>query len=78
MSPSRCRFLGTSGQNVMDIHKYTSMTNHLDILENTLRLGHLAPTAPDTLGTGSEHPLSVIIIPSLTVQRLQACSHKKL
>ena len=49
---SRCRFLGTSGQNVVDIHKYTSMTNHLDILENTLRLGHLAPTAPDTLGTG--------------------------
>ncbi|XP_059920436.1 DNA polymerase delta subunit 2 [Gadus macrocephalus] len=44
------RFLGTSGQNVIDIHKYTSMTNHLDILENTLRLGHLAPTAPDTLG----------------------------
>ncbi|XP_030226086.1 DNA polymerase delta subunit 2 [Gadus morhua] len=44
------RFLGTSGQNVIDIHKYTSMTDHLDILENTLRLGHLAPTAPDTLG----------------------------
>ncbi|CAL8248665.1 unnamed protein product [Merluccius merluccius] len=44
------RFLGTSGQNVSDIHKYTSITNHMDILENTLRLGHLAPTAPDTLG----------------------------
>lgn len=45
------RFLGTSGQNVNDIYKYTSMTNHLDILESTLRLGHLAPTAPDTLGS---------------------------
>lgn len=44
------RFLGTSGQNVSDIQKYSSMDGHLDILENTLRLRHLAPTAPDTLG----------------------------
>ncbi|KAG7270632.1 hypothetical protein CRUP_010927 [Coryphaenoides rupestris] len=44
------RFLGTSGQNVSDIQRFTSMTSHLDILESTLRLGHLAPTAPDTLG----------------------------
>lgn len=26
------------------------MDSHLEILEETLRLGHLAPTAPDTLG----------------------------
>lgn len=26
------------------------MDNHLEILEETLRLRHLAPTAPDTLG----------------------------
>lgn len=44
------RFLGTSGQNISDIQKYSSMDNHLDILEDTLRLRHLAPTAPDTLG----------------------------
>ncbi|XP_006625387.1 DNA polymerase delta subunit 2 [Lepisosteus oculatus] len=44
------RFLGTSGQNVNDIFKYSSMDKHLDILETTLRLSHLAPTAPDTLG----------------------------
>lgn len=43
-------FLGTSGQNVGDIVKYSSMDDHLEILENTLRLRHLAPTAPDTLG----------------------------
>ncbi|KAK3540018.1 hypothetical protein QTP70_022811, partial [Hemibagrus guttatus] len=43
-------FLGTSGQNVSDIVKYSSMDDHLEILENTLRLRHLAPTAPDTLG----------------------------
>lgn len=44
------RFLGTSGQNVSDIQKYSSVDSHLEILENTLRLRHLAPTAPDTLG----------------------------
>uniref|UniRef100_A0A3B4VHC5 DNA polymerase delta subunit 2 n=1 Tax=Seriola dumerili TaxID=41447 RepID=A0A3B4VHC5_SERDU len=44
------RFLGTSGQNVSDIQKYSSMDSHLEILEETLRLRHLAPTAPDTLG----------------------------
>lgn len=44
------RFLGTSGQNVGDIQKYSSMDSHLEILEETLRLRHLAPTAPDTLG----------------------------
>lgn len=26
------------------------MDNHLDILEESLRLQHMAPTAPDTLG----------------------------
>lgn len=44
------RFLGTAGQNVSDIVKYSSMEDHLEILESTLRLRHLAPTAPDTLG----------------------------
>ncbi|XP_007247162.2 DNA polymerase delta subunit 2 [Astyanax mexicanus] len=44
------RFLGTSGQNVSDIVKYSNIDDHLEILENTMRLRHLAPTAPDTLG----------------------------
>ncbi|CAN9513444.1 unnamed protein product [Ophioblennius macclurei] len=44
------RFLGTSGQNVSDVQKYSSLDSHLEILEETLRLRHLAPTAPDTLG----------------------------
>uniref|UniRef100_A0A8C7YNJ6 DNA polymerase delta subunit 2 n=2 Tax=Oryzias sinensis TaxID=183150 RepID=A0A8C7YNJ6_9TELE len=44
------RFLGTSGQNVCDIQRYSSMDSHLEILEETLQLRHLAPTAPDTLG----------------------------
>lgn len=44
------RFLGTSGQNISDIQKYSSLNCHLEILEETLHLRHLAPTAPDTLG----------------------------
>lgn len=44
------RFLGTSGQNVSDIYKYSNMEDHLEILEWTLRIGHLSPTSPDTLG----------------------------
>ncbi|XP_077980348.1 DNA polymerase delta subunit 2-like [Glandiceps talaboti] len=44
------RFLGTSGQNIDDIYRFSSMENTLDILEKTLQCCHLAPTAPDTLG----------------------------
>ncbi|NWJ05729.1 DPOD2 polymerase, partial [Crypturellus undulatus] len=44
------RFLGTSGQNISDIFKYSSMDDYLEILECTLRVGHMSPTAPDTLG----------------------------
>ncbi|XP_041088314.1 DNA polymerase delta subunit 2-like [Polyodon spathula] len=44
------RFLGTSGQNVSDIYKYSGQEDYIEILESTLRLSHLSPTAPDTLG----------------------------
>ncbi|XP_072913398.1 DNA polymerase delta subunit 2 [Hemitrygon akajei] len=44
------RFLGTAGQNVNDIFCYSSMEDHLEILQWTLQIGHLSPTAPDTLG----------------------------
>ncbi|XP_025898660.1 glucokinase [Nothoprocta perdicaria] len=44
------RFLGTSGQNISDIFKYSSMDDYLEIMECTLRVGHISPTAPDTLG----------------------------
>ncbi|KAM4748117.1 DNA polymerase delta subunit 2 [Rhinophrynus dorsalis] len=44
------RFLGTSGQNISDIYKYSSLQDYLEILEWTLQVGHLCPTAPDTLG----------------------------
>lgn len=43
------RFLGTSGQNIDDIRRFSRLNDSLDILEKTLRWGHLAPTSPDTL-----------------------------
>eukprot|EP01135_Chromosphaera_perkinsii_P003788 Nk52_evm34s255 gene=Nk52_evmTU34s255 len=43
-------FLGTSGQMVNDIYKYVETNDKLEILSNTLKYRHLAPTAPDTLG----------------------------
>lgn len=61
------RFLGTSGQNVSDIVKYSSMDNHLEILEGTLRLRHMAPTAPDTLGKEPPEPGSA--------QEASSCGH---
>lgn len=45
------RFLGSSGQPVADVLKFTSgLSDHLAVLESILVAGHLAPTAPDTLG----------------------------
>lgn len=44
------RFLGTSGQNVDDLKKYSDAKDKLEFLERTLTWRHLAPTAPNTLG----------------------------
>jgi len=30
-------------------NRFTTLEDHLDILEGTLKFGHMAPTAPDTL-----------------------------
>lgn len=43
-------FLGTSGQNVDDLEKYSEAKSKLDFMERTLSWRHLAPTAPNTLG----------------------------
>lgn len=49
-SPRRLRScLGTSGQNVEDLYRYTDVESRGDIMEATLRWGHIAPSAPDTL-----------------------------
>lgn len=42
-------FLGTSGQNVDDIVKFSRGCDRLAIAANTLKWSHIAPTAPDTL-----------------------------
>ncbi|PQM41643.1 hypothetical protein Pyn_38744 [Prunus yedoensis var. nudiflora] len=44
------RFLGTSGQNIDDLEKYSDAKDKLEFVERTLRWRHLAPTAPNTLG----------------------------
>ncbi|XP_077246950.1 DNA polymerase delta small subunit [Tasmannia lanceolata] len=44
------RFLGTSGQNIDDLEKYSEAKYKIDFLERTLRWRHLAPTAPNTVG----------------------------
>ncbi|XP_070581027.1 DNA polymerase delta subunit 2-like isoform X2 [Ptychodera flava] len=43
------RFLGTAGQNIDDIYRFSTMEDALEILEKTLMSCHMAPTAPDTL-----------------------------
>lgn len=43
------RIIGTSGQPVTDIYQFTTNEDRLEILKETLRTGHIAPTAPDTL-----------------------------
>lgn len=44
------RFLGTSGQNIDDLFKYSEAKNKLEFVEKTLRWRHLVPTAPNTIG----------------------------
>ncbi|XP_023903662.1 DNA polymerase delta small subunit [Quercus suber] len=44
------RFLGTSGQNIDDLEKYSEAKDKLEFMERTLRWRHLAPTTPNTLG----------------------------
>ena len=42
-------FLGTSGQNVADVLRYSEGDNACAALARILEWGHLVPTAPDTL-----------------------------
>lgn len=41
--------IGSSGQPIEDIKRYSNLTDSLEILEKTLDWAHIAPTAPDTL-----------------------------
>lgn len=44
------KFLGTSGQNIDDLYKYSDAKDRLEFMERTLTWRHLAPTAPNSLG----------------------------
>ncbi|KAK4489702.1 hypothetical protein RD792_000336 [Penstemon davidsonii] len=44
------KFLGTSGQNIDDLQKYSDAKDKLEFVERTLKWRHIAPTAPNTLG----------------------------
>jgi DNA polymerase delta subunit 2 len=41
--------LGTGGQTINDIYRYLEDSNRLDMMKETLKWRHCAPTAPDTL-----------------------------
>lgn len=41
--------LGTSGQNVDDMRKYSTVEDPIECLKNSLKWSHIAPTCPDTL-----------------------------
>ena len=42
-------FLGSCGQNIDDVYRYSSLEERLDVAESLLTWGHMTPTAPDTL-----------------------------
>ena len=44
------RLLGTDGRNINDIYRFTGQHSKMDIVKLSLQTGHIAPTAPDTLG----------------------------
>ncbi|KAK3148497.1 hypothetical protein QOZ80_3BG0295770 [Eleusine coracana subsp. coracana] len=44
------KFIGTSGQTIDDLYKYSDAKDRLEFMERTLRWRHLAPTAPNSLG----------------------------
>lgn len=41
--------IGTSGQNVLDIQRYSKIEDSLEALKSSLIWSHIAPTSPDTL-----------------------------
>lgn len=53
-NPYECKIedrvvLGTSGQNVSNIQKYSNIVDALDVLRSIARWSHIVPTSPDTL-----------------------------
>ncbi|CAL1372386.1 unnamed protein product [Linum trigynum] len=46
----KIKFLGTSGQNIEDMGKYSEAKGELEFMERTMNWRHMAPTTPNTLG----------------------------
>ena len=42
-------FLGSSGEPVVDVRRYSDIDDAVDVMEHLLAWGHLAPSAPDSL-----------------------------
>jgi len=57
-------FLGTSGQNINNLKLYSNVTDNIRLLQDTLELQHLAPTAPDTLASFPFYSTDPFIIDS--------------
>ena len=55
-------FLGTSGQAVNTLLRYTADASPMDLLRSTLRWRHLAPCAPDTLAMYPFHKKDPLVI----------------
>lgn len=41
--------MGSSGEPIKDIKKYSKLDNELEIMQKTLQWRHIAPTCPDTV-----------------------------
>lgn len=53
-NPYKCEIggrdiLGTAGQNIQDLARFTNISGGLECMKKTLDWSHLAPTCPDTL-----------------------------
>ncbi|XP_049809952.1 DNA polymerase delta subunit 2 [Schistocerca nitens] len=75
------RILGTSGQPVHDITRYSRLEDPLTILEQTLEWAHLAPTCPDTLSTYpyyEEDPFIISDYPDIYFAGNQPCFQTKI
>lgn len=54
--------LGTSGQNIQDIERYSKIEDPLECLRSTIQWAHIAPTCPDTLPCYPYHSQDPFVI----------------
>ena len=54
--------LGTSGQNIQDIERYSRIEDPLECLRSTIQWAHIAPTCPDTLPCYPYHSQDPFVI----------------